>query len=296
MNDGDYPCILPVNFGFEMKAGKLCLYFHGSDQGSKHEIIRRDPHVSLFFNRCREYSISPVLIRESYSGGMNEIVREVSQTRMIGGNSLAGRSIAAGLGGSYQSQMNFHKILEAWLAKERKRLLYISTANVFDGSLSKPWTEYELPVPKSAYGSFKRDCEIMPGKMLGEQLIIFRLAAVWSSDCPRIQQLKQYSCNGETYRTYPDYRINVTLAEQIGNYAKYVLDNDLRGIFHVGTADTVNYFSFEQMVCERLKIGLPQFTAETEGCEKVFAILPSRKEIPDELQMSVSDVLAALKI
>lgn len=64
----------------------------------------------------------------------------------------------------------------------------------------------------------------------------------------------------------------------------------------MGTADTVNYFSFEQMVCERLKIGLPQFTVETEGCEKVFAILPSRKEIPDELQMSVSDVLAALKI
>lgn len=260
---------------------------------------------------------------------------------LIGGNSLAGRSIAAGLGGSYQimqtaghhvpkngyqllvedpdqlvrildyenpdlvissirgsyqSQMSFHKILGDWLAKERKRLLYISTANVFDGSLSKPWTEYELPVPKSAYGSFKRDCEIMLEKILGEQLIIFRLAAVWSSDCPRIQQLKQYSCNGEAYRTYPDYKINVTLAEQIGNYAKYVLDNDLRGIFHVGTADTVNYFSFEQMACERLKIGLPQFTAETEGCEKVLAILPSRKEIPDELQMSVSDVLEALKI
>lgn len=60
MNDGDYPCILPVNFGFEMKAGKLCLYFHGSDQGSKHEIIRRDPHVSF------EVDCGHMLIAEHY--------------------------------------------------------------------------------------------------------------------------------------------------------------------------------------------------------------------------------------
>lgn len=47
----------------------------------------------MFLNRCREYSISPVLIRESYSGVMNEIVREVSQTRMIGGDEIE-KSIA----------------------------------------------------------------------------------------------------------------------------------------------------------------------------------------------------------
>lgn len=204
--------------------------------------------------------------------------------------------VISSIRGSCQPQMVFHKTLADWLAGKEKRLLYISTANVFDGNLSRPWTEYDLPMPESDYGSFKRDCEAMLGKILENQLTIFRLAAVWSADCPRVQQLKLHSRNKEPYHTYPNYRINVTLTEQIGNYAKYVLDNNLHGIFHVGTTDTVNYFSFEKMVCEALKIDLPQFVAGTEGEEVFFAILPTRKDIPKGLQMTVSDVLSSIKI
>lgn len=203
--------------------------------------------------------------------------------------------VISSISGDYQAQMGFHKKLADLLAGKESRLLYISTANVFDGDLSKPWTENDPPIPKSDYGNFKRNCETMLGKLLGNQLTIFRLAAVWSADCPRVHQLVLHSHNGEPYYTYPNYRINVTFAKQIGEYAKYVLDHNLHGIFHVGTTDTVNYFSFEKMVCEALGIKLPQFVAETMAEEVSFAILPSRKEIPDDLQMTVSDVLSALK-
>lgn len=203
--------------------------------------------------------------------------------------------VVSSIRGNYQAQMNFHKTLANWLAEKEKRLLYISTANVFDGDLSKPWTEDDLPIPESDYGCFKRDCETMLGKLLGNRLMIFRLAAVWSADCPRVQQLGRHSRNGEPYDTYPNYTINVTFAKQIGEYAKYVLDHNLHGIFHVGTTDTVNYFSFEKMVCEALEIRPPKFAAEAAAEEMSFIILPTRKEIPNDLQMTVSDVLSALK-
>ena len=89
--------------------------------------------------------------------------------------------------------------------------------------------------------------------------------------------------------------VNVTFAKQVGEYARYVLDRSLHGIFHVGTTDLVNFFYFEKMVCEALKIELPQFVTETAGEAVFFAILPSRREIPNELQMTVSDVVSALK-
>lgn len=203
--------------------------------------------------------------------------------------------VISSIRGNFQSQMSFHKSLANWLAREKKRLLYLSTANVFDGNLSRPWAEDDMPMPESDYGSFKWNCETMLEKILENQLIIFRLAFVWSADCPRVQKLKLYSRNKEPYRTHPNYRINVTPAKQIGNYAKYVLENNLRGIFHVGTSDTVNYFSFEKMVCEALEIDLPEFVAEAGGDEVFFAILPTRKEIPDDLQMTVSDVLSNIK-
>ena len=172
----------------------------------------------------------------------------------------------------------------------------MSTANVFDRNLSQPWSEDDPPMPKSDYGSFKRDCEAMLGQILGSQLIIFRLAAVWSFDSPRIRQLKLHSQNREPRYTYPNYMINVTLARQIGEYSKYVLDHNLHGIFHVGTTDMVNYSSFEKMICQALDIKFPQFVTEEAAAEEVFfALLPSRKEIPDNLQMTVSDVLSALK-
>ena len=59
----------------------------------------------------------------------------------------------------------------------------MSTSNVFDGNLSKPWTEEDVPVPESDYGIFKRKCECMLQEKLSEQLIIFRLSAVWDRDC-----------------------------------------------------------------------------------------------------------------
>lgn len=47
MNDGDYPYILPLNFGFEERDGLLSLYFHGAKEGRKYEILARDNRVSF---------------------------------------------------------------------------------------------------------------------------------------------------------------------------------------------------------------------------------------------------------
>ena len=92
--------------------------------------------------------------------------------------------------------------------------------------------------------------------------MIFRLATVWAPDCPRIQALRAHSRNGELHRTCRGSTVNVTLARQIGDYARYVLDHNLCGVFHVGTTDMTDYFAFEQMVCKKLDIPLPTFGVE----------------------------------
>ena len=45
--DGDYPYILPLNFGIEEKAGHIILYFHSALEGYKTELIKRDNRVSF---------------------------------------------------------------------------------------------------------------------------------------------------------------------------------------------------------------------------------------------------------
>lgn len=202
--------------------------------------------------------------------------------------------VVSAIRGNYQAQMAFHEKLADWLAERNQLLLYISTANVFDGDLSQPWTEADPPCPESEYGVFKRDCEAMLRRKLGERLIVFRLASVWAAGCPRIQALKEHSRTGERHHTWQGDAVNVTLARQVGDYARFVLDHDLRGVFHVGTTDTVDYFALEKMVCETLRIAPPEFEIEPVTPQAYQAVLPARPEIPDAMQMTAAQVLAEL--
>ena len=203
--------------------------------------------------------------------------------------------VVSTLRGDFRAQMIFHETLAEWLSGKGKRLLYVSTSNVFDGDLSRPHTESDPPAAESEYGIFKQKCEAMLYRKLGEQLIIFRLASVWTADCPRIRLLEEHSRSGKKHRTIQSDAVNVTLANQIGEYAKYVLAHDLRGIFHVGTTDMVDYFEFEKKVCEALHITPPEFEIAEAEPQAYQAVLPAREEIPDELQLTVVQVLEALR-
>lgn len=47
MNDGDYPYILPLNFGMAVENGRVELYFHGAAEGRKYSIIAKDNRASF---------------------------------------------------------------------------------------------------------------------------------------------------------------------------------------------------------------------------------------------------------
>lgn len=38
-NDGEYPYILPLNFGMAIESGRIVFYFHGALEGKKYELI-----------------------------------------------------------------------------------------------------------------------------------------------------------------------------------------------------------------------------------------------------------------
>ena len=204
--------------------------------------------------------------------------------------------VISSLRGNFEAQMNFHRELGNWLKGKDKKLIFISTANVFDGDLSRPHTEADTPVPESEYGIFKRDCENMLFDLLGDSLTVFRPASVWDENCPRILSLKKDALSKTPHPTYSGDSVNITYAKQIGAYLKYVLENNLHGIFHIGTTDTVDYFEFEKAVCNAIKINPPGFAVTKAEPQTYQAVLPNRKEIPDSLQMTVNEVLKVLTL
>lgn len=47
LNDGDYPYILPLNFGLHADDNAIELYFHGAMEGRKYEIMEKDNRASF---------------------------------------------------------------------------------------------------------------------------------------------------------------------------------------------------------------------------------------------------------
>lgn len=47
LNDENYPYILPLNFGMEVKDKRIELYFHGAMDGTKYDLIQKDNRASF---------------------------------------------------------------------------------------------------------------------------------------------------------------------------------------------------------------------------------------------------------
>jgi len=62
LHDKEYPYILPLNFGMEVKDDTVELYFHGAMDGMKYGLIRQDNRASF------EMDCSHRLVTEAESG------------------------------------------------------------------------------------------------------------------------------------------------------------------------------------------------------------------------------------
>ena len=47
MNDGDYPYIVPMNFGLDVQAEQVFLYFHCAMKGTKLDLLAKDNRVTF---------------------------------------------------------------------------------------------------------------------------------------------------------------------------------------------------------------------------------------------------------
>ena len=45
MIDGDEPYVVPMNYGYSLEDGELCIYLHGATVGRKIDIMRKNPKV-----------------------------------------------------------------------------------------------------------------------------------------------------------------------------------------------------------------------------------------------------------
>lgn len=205
--------------------------------------------------------------------------------------SLCPDVVVSCLRGAFPCQLEAHRLMADFLRRHSGKLIFLSTANVFDGDLSRPHYEGDTLCSDSPYGQFKIACEQLLQERLGESCIILRPPEIWGWDCPRLRALVKSTHDGNPLQTYENLSVNYTTDTQLAQWTSFILEHDLRGVFHVGTKDISDYTVFLNRLTDRLGLPHPVYAVEPNKNTAYQAVLPDRGEIPEELQLSVRDVL-----
>ncbi|HEX3027210.1 MAG TPA: sugar nucleotide-binding protein [Clostridia bacterium] len=159
--------------------------------------------------------------------------------------------IIAGLRGDFNDQLRVHRQAADWAMQNKARLIFLSTANVFDASPDRPHTECDLPKAISEYGKYKIECERMLTGTLKEQAVIVRLPLVLNRK--RLQTFVSNNLSGND-RMYANFYRSINTDTAVAKAIRYIIENNLSGTVHLGSSDCIRDSDFMIKAAKRLNL------------------------------------------
>lgn len=196
--------------------------------------------------------------------------------------------------GNFDAQILMHFEVINYILTHNCKLLFISSANVFDAFTNYPSYEYDKTLSQSIYGRFKIKIENALLRLPNEKYNILRLPMVFGHKSPRIKQVSNLIHLEEAIEVFPNVVINVTEIEKLTQQVHYIINRKKKGVFHLGSSDLVHQKDFIENVCEVLgHKNLVFKNIYDSNFDRFLAVLPKENLLPKNLQVSVQQVAAA---
>lgn len=110
INGAEYPYVVPLSFGFEVKEQQITIYFHGAKEGLKHELIAKNNNVCVeasIFHRFVELPHNALTAEyESFIGFGKAII-------VNGNEAIKGLNLICELAGFKDFEYGIEKALNA---------------------------------------------------------------------------------------------------------------------------------------------------------------------------------------
>ncbi|RAV28710.1 sugar nucleotide-binding protein [Sinomicrobium soli] len=207
-------------------------------------------------------------------------------------NDIKPACIISAVKGDFESQVALHKEITTVISKRDIRVIFLSSANVFDAFSNYPSYEYDKTLSESIYGKFKIRIENMLLRLPVWQYVIARLPMVFGPNSPRLGELKYFLEHKEAYEVFPDLVMNVTCADKFARQIHYMINRHLTGIYHLGSRDLIHHDEFIGNITEELGYERPLFkNVYTRNTDRFLAVLPKDNKLPAQCQLEVQDVV-----
>ena len=246
--------------------------------------VNKDYEVYGTYNNSKVTSIKSIYFNINEVGKIMDILCKVNPSKIV-----------YCLRGDFNCQIELLQILVKYLKHINGKLYFCSTANVFDGDITTPHFKNHEPIAESDYGKFKIQCESILKEGLSDNSIIFRLPMIWGKNSPRLNSLLTSLNNNEKIDTYTNLYLNNNTDVMLAKQICYIIKNELKGIFHLGSSDVVSYFEFIKGIIASLGFNHTNFNEEALPSEKhFFAVIPDFNDLPTELYFSNKNIISYL--
>jgi dTDP-4-dehydrorhamnose reductase len=200
--------------------------------------------------------------------------------------------IISSLRGNFTAQVQAHIHLMEYVSKQKCKLYFISSANVFDAYSKFPSYETDKTLSESIYGRLKIRIENMMMRMPKTKIAILRVPMVFGNTSPRVKELKIQLESNEPIEVFPNLIINVTHDDKLMQQVHYLINHDKYGIYHLGSTDLVHHEDFTKEVIKRLGNYHPILKKVfTTNEDRYLAVLPKKNKLPKNLRTTYQEII-----
>ena len=200
--------------------------------------------------------------------------------------------IISALRSDFAEQIIFHDILSEHCSKNNIKLIFLSSANVFDAFTNYPSYEHDKTLSESVYGRLKIKIENRIMKLPKKQWVIARLPMIFGPNAPRINELKLHIQEKIPFEVFPKLIVNVASDNMFCRQIHYILNRKRYGIFHLGSNDLIHHDEFFEMLSKKISSQKVVFKqVYTTNHDRYLALLSRDNKLPKYLQISYSKVL-----
>lgn len=205
--------------------------------------------------------------------------------------------IISTLRGDFNAQVIAHQHIAEYISQNKCKLIFLSSANVFDAYSKYPSYEYDKTLSNSVYGHFKIKIENMLLRLPKRKVAILRLPMIFGSQSPRIREIKELIKLKEPVEIFPNLIMNVTTDSKVTQQIHYIINRKKYGIFHLGSKDLVHHNDFIEDIIKTLQIGQPIYKyVYTTNDDRYLAVLPKENLLPKHLQLVSSEIIEELEV
>jgi dTDP-4-dehydrorhamnose reductase len=171
---------------------------------------------------------------------------------------------------SFEVNATAVKRLAQRCADHGARLVHVSTNYVFDGSGETPWTEEDLPRPRSIYGLSKLAGEhaalaYAPGALVVRTGGLYGAHGSASKGGNFVDRMIARARDAGALRMVADQRLTPTATADLAAGLVHAADRGMAGLLHLTNSGACSWFDFTVAIMEEAGIDVPIEPVVTSG-------------------------------